>query len=160
MPKQRKNNEINEQEKLFVDIYLGNGMNSTYAYSKIKPSATYDTCRTEGPKMLAKPCVKLYMENKLQELRNKQEVKLEYLVSNLRRVIDDCAQETTERDDTGRILSKPDRQSLIKAADVLAKLVGLYDKKVEITTPISTTGDNKITVEIITKNEDSSDQGI
>ena len=55
------------------------------------------------------------------------------MVSSLKEVIYDVKTEETERDDNNRIIAKPDRTSLIKAVDTLAKLGGFYTQKMDVT---------------------------
>ena len=87
---------------------------------------------------------------KKEELRLKEEVKLEFLISELTSIIFDVKQEGIERDDNGRITSKPDRNSALKALDMLAKLGGYYQQKIDMTT--NGENINQFTIKIIPPN--------
>ena len=52
-----ENDDLTEQQKLFCLLYL-QYFNATKAYREAYPEVTYNTARTEGAKLLAKPCIK------------------------------------------------------------------------------------------------------
>jgi phage terminase small subunit len=126
--------EINDFEDKFLSIYMQNGFNATGAYVLAKPNVSYDAARTEASKLIQKPHIQKELEIRKLALRNKENIELSFLVQNLKTVIYDCMQENTERDQDGRITSKPDRQNLIKSIDILAKLGGHYTNKIDVTT--------------------------
>lgn len=135
MARQKKTiEEINEFEDKFLSIYMQNGFNGTGAYILAKPNVSYDAARTEASKLLKKEHIQKELEIRKLALRNKENIELSFLVQNLKSVIYDVMQEETERDDNGRIISKPDRQNLLKSIDILAKLGGHYTQKVDVTT--------------------------
>lgn len=118
--------DINELEDRFLNIYINNGYNGTAAYKLTKPGCADTTARTEAAKMLAKPNIQYHLEIKKLARRNRELVDVGFLVQNLITIVNDCMTEGTERDTTGRITSKADRQSAIKAMDLLAKMGGHY----------------------------------
>lgn len=137
MPRKKnktENDKLTSLEERFVSIYIHNCGNATQAYLLASPNnVTYDTARAEGSACLARPNVAKAIELKKLEIRNKEQIELSFLVSSLKEVIYDVKTEETERDNTGRIVAKPDRASLIKAVDTLAKLGGFYTQKMDVT---------------------------
>lgn len=134
MARQKKNkDELNDLESRFLSIYINNGFNATAAYLLASPGVQYDTARTEGSKLLAKPHVQHELEIRKLAIKNKENIELGFLVQELKAIIYDVKTEETERGPDGRITSKPDRTSAIKAIDTLAKLAGLYTQKVDLT---------------------------
>lgn len=135
MARQKKTiDEINDVEDKFLSIYMQNGFNATGAYVLAKPNVSYDAARVEASKLIQKPHVQKELEIRKMTLRNKENIELSFLVQNLKSVIYDVMSETVERDDNGRRTYTPDRNSLIKSIDLLAKLGGHYINKVDVTT--------------------------
>ena len=143
MPKKTTNEYgLTPLQQGFIDRYLSNGSNGTVAYLLCKPMVSRETAQVEASKILKNSNIKKYLELKRQELANKENIELSYLVNHLKNIIYEVASEGTERDDNGRITSKPDRMAAIAAIDKLAKLAGYYEKKPAIN--IQSTGEVNI----------------
>lgn len=112
-------NEISELEGNFLNIWFNNGFNGTGAYRLAKPGCKESTARTESAKILAKPNIQHEIEVRKLAIRNKEDIKLSYIVSKLRTVVEDCVADN-------------DRHHLIKALDMLSKLGGFYTQKVQV----------------------------
>lgn len=136
MARQKKDpNELNEFEERFLDTYMNMNFNGTLAYLSLKPHVQRNTAEVESSKILSKPKSQDYLDMKKEHIRLKEEVKLEFLVQELKKIVLDVASESIERDDNGRITSKPDRANAIKAIDLLAKLAGHNQpQKIDVTT--------------------------
>lgn len=63
-----ENDDLTEQQKLFCLLYL-QYFNATKAYREAYPEVTYNTARTEGAKLLAKPCIKTELTRLKAELQ-------------------------------------------------------------------------------------------
>lgn len=56
--------EVTLKERLFVDHYVVNGFNASEAYQATHPQATRGTCYTEGWKLLRRPRVRAYLNER------------------------------------------------------------------------------------------------
>jgi hypothetical protein len=63
-----KSRRLTPQQLRFVEEYVYSE-NATQAYRQAYPEAKYTTCRTEGPRLLAKPAVAAEVARRLEELR-------------------------------------------------------------------------------------------
>jgi hypothetical protein len=50
----------------FALTYLANGFNATAAYQEAHPMAAYTTARMEGSRNLAKPCIRTFINSRLE----------------------------------------------------------------------------------------------
>lgn len=121
MSRHKKENELSDFEVIFIDKWFSNGFNAAAAYRELKPNCSDNTILVEGSNILKKPYIKKYIEKRKEEIKEKEDIKLSYIISELRWVINDA-----KSDD------KTDRVSILKALDQLAKLGGLYVNKTEI----------------------------
>jgi hypothetical protein len=135
MAKKIKNNEVDEKEisaKLeadyqhWVDVYFKFNKNGRLTSKQIKPHLTMGSAEVDAARMLGNVRVKELIEMKHAHIKMKEEIELSWIIENLNKVIIDCSLEQVERDDAGKITSKPDRANLIKAVDLLAKISGAY----------------------------------
>jgi hypothetical protein len=130
-----KNKKIVEEEKItpfqtqFVDIWFNLGFNGKLAYKQLKPNVTNETATVEASKILTLPNVQDYIELKREHIRLKEEITLDFIVNGLKTIIFDVMQEEVERDDNGRITSKPDRKSALAAYQQLTKIAGFEAPK-------------------------------
>lgn len=74
-----ENDDLTEQQKLFCLLYL-QYFNATKAYREAYPEVTYNTARTEGAKLLAKPCVKTELTRLKAELQQDMYMSVKDLV--------------------------------------------------------------------------------
>ena len=143
MPKKQLNdNGLTNVEQAFADRFISNGENATVAYMLTKPNSSLQSARVQAHRILHKPEVQKYLELRKQDIANRENIDLGFLVTHMKNIMFDVAQEQVERDERGRITSKPDRQSSIKAADLLAKLAGFYNDKQTVN--IQSNGELKI----------------
>jgi len=108
-------NGLTDMEQQFVNQYLTNGGNARAAFLVVKPSYSPQNASSASSKLMKKPEVIAYLELRRAELLNKEDIQLSYLVQNLKKIIADVNDESTERDKNGRIIHKPDRMSALKA---------------------------------------------
>ena len=126
-------------QQQFVDIWFNMNFNGKLAYKQLKPNVSNQTAEVEASKLLRLPKVEDYIELKREQIRIKEEITLDFIVSGLKRIIYDVMQEQVERDDNGRITSKPDRKSALAAYQQLTKIAGFEAPKkqeVSLTGPI------------------------
>jgi hypothetical protein len=126
-------NIITDFEKTFIQIYINMNFNGRLAYKQLKPLVTTESADALASKLLSSVRVKDYLALKLEQIRIKEEIKLEFIVGELTSIVYDVKLENTERDGDGRITSKPDRRSAIQALQLLSKIAGFETKKVDIT---------------------------
>jgi hypothetical protein len=144
MPKKTKNIEVDVNnpkltpfEKQFVDIWFNMNFKGRLAYKQLKPDVTNESADTRAALILSLQKVKDYIELKQEQIRLKEEVKLDFLVNELKNIVYDINTEDVRAvDENGRVLNKPDYKAKIAAIQTLAKLAGLdnHQKKIDITT--------------------------
>lgn len=78
-----KKMELNENHRAFVQYYLSNGFNATKAYMKAYPEAGYDTARTGGSDLLAKPDIQAEVERVRNEFEAKTIITKEEIIQKL-----------------------------------------------------------------------------
>lgn len=133
--KERIEKELSLFHKRFIDTWFNLNFNATLAYKQLKPNVATSTAESEASKILGSSLAKEYIELKQEQIRIKEDIKLSFIVQELTNIVLDIKQETIERDDNGRITSKPDRANSIKALQQLSKIGGFEaTKKVDVTT--------------------------
>jgi hypothetical protein len=134
---QLKKQELYQQQ--WVDTYFNTNLNGRMTSKFLKPHLTLDAAEVDAARMLGNARVKELIEIKQEHIRIKQDVSLEFIVNGLKRIIMDVSEEMIERDDNGRITSKPDRKSALAAYQQLTKIAGFEAPKkqeVSLTGPI------------------------
>lgn len=116
-------NQISDFEIEFINNWFSNGFNGMRAYLAIRPDVKESTAAVEATNILKKPNIKSYIDKRQEEIKDNEDIKLSYIVKELKFIIDDAKND-----------KKTDRVSILKALDQLAKLGGLYTTKTEITT--------------------------
>lgn len=137
--KKTQEDKLTPFQEQFVDIWFNMNFNGKLAYKQLKPNVGNDTAEVEASKLLRLPKVQDYIELKREQIRIKQEITLDFIVSGLKSIIYDVMQEEVERDQDGRITSKPDRKSALAAYQQLTKIAGFEAPKkqeVSLTGPI------------------------
>lgn len=131
MRKEKKNQYgLNPFEERFLNFYVNNGLNATQAYLSCKPGAMYDTAKNEGNLLIKRPQVQQDLERRLMEEKQKEEIKKSEIVGKLRTLMYEC-------------INDADRANLLKTIDILNKMGGHYQQKVDITSK-----DEKITINL------------
>lgn len=115
-----KKEKPNPKECIFCNEYIIN-LNATQSYLKAYPKASYNTAKTEGCKLLTKPYIQKYIQDRLDSkekdsIADATEV-LEYFTRVLR---------GEEKDTLGFDASIKDRN---KAGELLAKRYALFEDK-------------------------------
>ena len=131
---------MTEKQKMFADEYLID-LNATRAYRAVYKTIKNDgVARRNGSRLLTNADIKKYIDERLEEIRNKktadaQEV-MEYLTAVLRGestseeiVVEGLGDGMSE----ARTMEKrPSERDRLKAAELLGKRFGLYTDKVEM----------------------------
>lgn len=116
---------LTPREIAFIDEYVNNGFDAKSAYLLISPGVSGETAGVGGCNYLKKDKIKNEIERRRLNKIDKHDIKLSFLVEELKGIIEDSKGDT-----------KSDRVSILKAIDLLAKLGGFYINKTEITTNI------------------------
>ena len=130
MKKSKLNKGLNDLEQRFLNHYLNNGFNATQAYNSVKPNLTYDTVKNEGNLMTKRPHVAKEIEKYIADERKKEEIKKSEIVGKLKTLMEEC-------------INDADRANLLKTIDILNKMGGHYQNKIDITSK-----DEKITINL------------
>ena len=123
---------MTDKQKLFVDEYL-KCMNVTRAYKKVYKNVRSDSvARSAGNRLLSKPDIKAYKEQRVQEIHDEntadiQEV-MEYLTAVMRGEQKD--EVLTMNGDIELLRSNTKERN--KAAELLAKSYGAFEKNVNL----------------------------
>jgi len=128
----------------WVDAYFNHNFNGRLTSKSLNPDLTLESAEVHASRMLGNDKVKELIEIKHEQIRMKSNIDLEYIVSELKNIIIDVKQEQIERDENGKITSKPDRKSALMAIQQLSKIAGFETKKVDITS-----GGEKITISFL-----------
>jgi hypothetical protein len=115
-PKLKK---LSDQHLAFIDEYTTNNV-AYKAYLKAYPTATPYAARNASSILLADPLIQEEVEKRRLELRERANIKKEDIVNKLLELIERC-----ESDD--------DRHHIIKAYDMINKMTGTYQDKIDIT---------------------------
>jgi hypothetical protein len=122
-----KKQELYQQQ--WVDTYFNTNLNGRMTSKFLKPHLTLDAAEVDAARMLGNARVKELIEIKQEQIRLKQEITLDFIVNGLKTIIYDVMQEEVERDNNGRITSKPDRKSALAAYQQLTKIAGFEAPK-------------------------------
>jgi hypothetical protein len=134
MGRQKKDKEL-ELKKIelyqeqWVDTYFNTNFNGRMTSKFLKPHLTLESAEQDAARMLGNDRIKELIAIKQEQIRIKQEITLDFIVNGLKNIIYDVAQESIERDDNGRIISKPDRKSALAAYQQLTKIAGFEAPK-------------------------------
>ncbi len=140
MAKTKENNKeklIKEEEYMirWVDTYFNTNFNGRMTSKFLKPHLSLDSCEVDAARMLGKDRVKELIAIKREQIRIQENVELSWVIKELQNIVFDVNQEDIERDDNGRITSKPDRRSKIEAIKTIAKICGFEaPNKLDVTT--------------------------
>lgn len=134
---------MTDKQKMFADEYLANGLQAAKAYMAVyRTVKTKQVAAAAASRLLERPDVKEYIQGRLKDIQNEktadaQEI-LEYLTNVMR------GQQTDElltMDGCIRDL-KVNTKDRNKAAELLGKYHGLFEKNVNLT------GDMSIKIEV------------
>lgn len=117
---EEKKKQLSDKDIIFCEEYIKT-MNASKSYSLIHPTCKYSTSRTEGAKLLAKPHIQEYLQERFSNIKNKKiadanEV-LEFLTNTLRGEV---------KDQLGFETAVKDR---IKAGELLGKRYSLFEEE-------------------------------
>lgn len=113
--------ELSPQQKAFADYYLSNGYNVLQAALSAGYSESYS--RVDAYRLLQKPRVKAYIDEKMRPIIEARTIKVEEAVA----MISDIAQGKEGKDG-----KTPSDNTRLKALDMLMRANGQYTDKVEV----------------------------
>lgn len=136
MARPKKEDTLKKQElyqEQWVDTYFNTNFNGRMTSKFLKPHLSLESAEQDAARMLGNDRIKDLIAIKQEHIRIKQDVSLEFIVNGLKSIIFDVMQEEVERDDNGRITSKPDRKSALAAYQQLTKIAGFdAPKKIDV----------------------------
>ena len=126
---------MKKEWQIFADEYLID-CNGTRAYQVADPDAGYDTARTESSRLLAKPNIKQYIDQRMAEKTDDRIMKQDEILMLLTSI---ARGEQTEQTLKGvgmgeQVLVDKDAQlkDRIKALELLGKRYGTFAEKVDV----------------------------
>lgn len=121
MRKSKKNKfGLNEFEERFLNFYQNNGFNATQAYMSCKPNVSNPTARNEGGLLIKREHVAQDLQRRMEIERQREEIKKGDIVAKLKTLMFECVNDA-------------DRTNLLKTIDILNKMAGFYQQKIDIT---------------------------
>jgi hypothetical protein len=136
MARPKKEDTLKKQElyqEQWVDTYFNTNFNGRMTSKFLKPHLSLESAEQDAARMVGNDRIKDLIAIKQEQIRIKQDVSLEFIVNGLKSIIFDVMQEEVERDDNGRITSKPDRKSALAAYQQLTKIAGFdAPKKIDV----------------------------
>lgn len=132
-PKLNEFTPLSDKQELFCEYYLET-LNQTESYRRVAPHVADTTARVEASKMMKKPHIKKYIEDRLEGMKSDIVVGREELLNFYSEVMRGTAM------NYGKPLYMKDR---IACADSLGKYYGMFVEKKEITAKVT-----NITVDI------------
>jgi hypothetical protein len=134
--------QISNRHMAFVDEYMANGRNATAAYASVYPKAARRTCEVQGSDLLRKPEVKIEIERREAELREKNKITVELLTQKLLDIYNSASDMAPG--------------AAVSALKLIAQMHGL-DAPKETTQEMSTeSGPLEIKINIVKNKEDES----
>lgn len=123
--------KLSNKQKRFCDEYLVD-LNATQAATRAGYSER--TAREIGCENLTKPNIQAYISNKQKILAEKTEIKIEWIVAELRKTYERCSQKALVLDRDGSDLGiwKFDASGSIKCLELLGKYLGMFKQKIEL----------------------------
>jgi Ser-tRNA(Ala) deacylase AlaX len=94
---------LSDSHKHFVNEYLTNGYNKTQAYWSMKPTATYETAKTEGYKLSHVEEIRLAISEKVQERTNIADIELSEMTINLSKIMNTSIGDVIEHHEDGSL---------------------------------------------------------
>jgi hypothetical protein len=139
MAKKKEDKELLIKQEMYqqqwVDVYFNTNFNGRMTSKFLKPHITLEAAEVDASRMLGNDKVKEMIVIKQEQIRLKEQITLDFIVNGLKSIIFDVMQEDIERDENGRITSKPDRKSALAAYQQLTKIAGFdAPKKIDVTT--------------------------
>jgi phage terminase small subunit len=125
------------KRRRFVEEYLKD-LNATQA--AVRAGYTTRTAKAAGCKLLTFSDVKAAVEAAIEERRKKSEVTAEYVLTNLREVVERCLQRAPVvtmkgeqvMDEEGRSVWEFNAPGANKALELLGKHLGMFTEKVQV----------------------------
>jgi hypothetical protein len=127
--KKTKVDRLTEKNMAFIDHYLANGMNATESYLSVYKDVTRESAGVEGSRVLSKPSAAAYLAVKKSEIAKRYEIKLDYVVPKLFKLIENCEAEG-------------EKFAMIKGLELLCRLGGLLQANPMVN--VQSTGEIKI----------------
>jgi len=109
---------MNNQQKLFCQEYVKNGMNGTKAYMKVYPNSSEKSAKDNASRLIAKDSIQKYIK----ELQNKSEDKAIMSIQDRMQWLTNLITSKTEQSVANKL----------KALEILNKMDGVYTQKVEV----------------------------
>ena len=134
MNNRKPKTKLNANHLVFIDEYIKHRVASRAYATAYQCKPTSQTARTQSSLLLNEPVIIAEIEIRKQELRDKANIQKEDIVNKLIELAEQC--ETDK-----------DKRNLLKAYDMINKMTGTYQDKIDITS-----GGEKITgfsIEII-----------
>lgn len=123
---------LSNRHLAFIDNYMSNGRNATQAYKVVYPSANQRTAEVKGSLLANKVEVKAELEKREAELREKNQITLEFLTEKLL--------------ETYNTASEISPAAAVAALKLLAEWHGIKSKD---TQDLSNQEDKTITIKIV-----------
>ncbi len=135
--------KLETEYQKWVDVYFNFNFNGKLTSKQLKPHLTMGSAEVDAARMLGNARVQEIIELKREQIRQRENIKLDFLIHQLTSIVLTEDTQEIERDANNEIIrskTKSNNSARIQAMNLLSKIAGFETKKVDITS-----GGEKIT---------------
>jgi len=121
-------NKINKKQTAFLDAYFALNLNACQAYKNVYGITDDNVAAAAASRLLTNVKIQAEITNRQAVIASKFEITRDNMITNIIKLMDSCI---TEGQDGCGIIK--DRTNWAKALDMLNKMGGLYQSKLDIT---------------------------
>ena len=126
---------MKKEWEIFADEYIIS-LNATQSYLKAYPEASYGTANVEGCKLLVKPCIKAYIEERMASKQDERIMKQDEILRILTSIArGEATEQTLKGEGNGyQVLVNKDvgAKDRLKALELLGKRYGTFTEKIDV----------------------------
>ena len=126
---------MKKEWQIFADEYIIS-LNATQSYLKAYPEASYGTANVEGCKLLAKPSIKAYIEERMASKQDERIMKQDEILRILTSIArGEATEQTLKGEGNGyQVLVNKDvgTKDRLKALELLGKRYGTFTEKIDV----------------------------
>jgi hypothetical protein len=137
----KEDKELLKKQELYyqqwVDTYFNNSFNGRITSKMLKPHLSLESAEVDAARMLGNDSIQELIELKKAQIKIKEDIKLEWIVKELKDVVFEIKQqEPVEYDAEGRVINKKNYKDLLGAINQLIKISGYdnHQQKIDVTT--------------------------
>jgi phage terminase small subunit len=132
--KTKRELKLEEREEIFCREYIKT-LKVVKAYLCAYPDAKYDSARTQGSRMFAKPNIVQRISELIEERSERLEIDADNVLSSILDIREKCMQEKAVKDHEGKETGEYvfNASSALKANELIGRHIGMWNDKLDIT---------------------------